>query len=166
MKGKATALGHSIHPMVIVFPLGLFATAAIFDLLYLFTDEADYPVAAAYVIAAGIIGGVVAAATGWIDWFSIPSGTRAKRIGLIHGVGNAVVLLLFVANWLLRMNQPQWQPGGLAITLSIVAVLGALFTGWLGGELVERLGVSVDEGANLDAASSLSAHGENRARRV
>jgi hypothetical protein len=29
-------------------------------------------------------------------------------------------------------------------------------TGWLGGELVERLGVGVDAGANLDAPSSLS----------
>jgi hypothetical protein len=32
----------------------------------------------------------------------------------------------------------------------------ALVTGWLGGELVERLGVGVDEGAHLQAPSSLS----------
>jgi len=32
----------------------------------------------------------------------------------------------------------------------------ALFAGWLGGELVERLGVGVDTGAHLDAPSSLS----------
>jgi hypothetical protein len=29
-------------------------------------------------------------------------------------------------------------------------------TGWLGGELVDRLGVGVDRGAHLDAPSSLS----------
>jgi hypothetical protein len=29
-------------------------------------------------------------------------------------------------------------------------------SGWLGGELVDRLGVGVDPGANLDAPSSLS----------
>ena len=30
-------------------------------------------------------------------------------------------------------------------------------TGWLGGELVDRLGLGVDDGAHLDAPSSLSA---------
>jgi len=34
------------------------------------------------------------------------------------------------------------------------ALLGA--TGWLGGELTLRLGIGVDEGANLNAPSSLS----------
>jgi hypothetical protein len=29
-------------------------------------------------------------------------------------------------------------------------------TGWLGGELVDRLGVGVDDGAHLDSPSSLS----------
>ncbi len=31
-----------------------------------------------------------------------------------------------------------------------------MITGWLGGELVDRPGVGVHEGANLDAPSSLS----------
>ena len=40
--------------------------------------------------------------------------------------------------------------------LSFAGIALALVTGWLGGELVERLGVGVDEGANLNAPSSLS----------
>ena len=42
--------------------------------------------------------------------------------------------------------------------LAIAFLVGglALVTGWLGGELVDRLAVGVDEGANLDAPSSLS----------
>jgi hypothetical protein len=35
----------------------------------------------------------------------------------------------------------------------------ALVTAWLGGELVYRLGVAVDDGANLDATSSLAQDG-------
>jgi hypothetical protein len=31
-----------------------------------------------------------------------------------------------------------------------------LWTGWLGGELVDRLGISVDSGAHMNAPSSLS----------
>jgi uncharacterized membrane protein len=42
------------------------------------------------------------------------------------------------------------------LAMSVAGVLLALVTAWLGGELVERLGVGVAEGANLDAPSSLS----------
>ena len=87
----------------------------------------------------------------------IPGGTRAKRIGLLHGGGNVVVLLLFVLSWFLRRDLPT-APGGLEVGLSALAVLLALVTGWLGGELVDRLGIGVDEGANVDAPSSLSGH--------
>ena len=41
---------------------------------------------------------------------------------------------------------------------SVVRFLGAglaLVTAWLGGELVDRLGIGVSEGANVDAPSSL-----------
>jgi hypothetical protein len=58
-------------------------------------------------------------------------------------------------SWLLRRDLPT-APGGLEIGLSALAVLLALVTGWLGGELVDRLGIGVDEGANVDAPSSLS----------
>ncbi len=40
--------------------------------------------------------------------------------------------------------------------LKAFAVVLAVVTGWLGGELVERLGVGVDNGANLDAPNSLA----------
>ena len=38
----------------------------------------------------------------------------------------------------------------------IVALLLGTVGGWLGGELVDRLGVGVDEGAHLNAPNSLS----------
>ena len=48
------------------------------------------------------------------------------------------------------------SPSTTALVLSFIAVALALVTGWLGGELVDRLGVGVDRGAHLDAPSSLS----------
>ena len=41
-------------------------------------------------IVAGIIGGLAAAPFGLIDWLAIPKRTRAKRIGLLHGLGNVL----------------------------------------------------------------------------
>ena len=106
-------------------------------------------------IAAGIIGGLLAAVFGLIDWLAISAGTRAKAIGLWHGVGNVVVVLLFIASWLMRRPSPT-QPSTVALALSFIAVALAVVTGWLGGELVDRLGVGVDEGAHLNSPSSLS----------
>jgi hypothetical protein len=106
-------------------------------------------------MAAGLIGGLAAAVVGWIDWSAIPARTRAKRVGLVHGAGNVVVLGLFALSWLLRRETPGPPPTE-AVVASVVGLGLALVTGWLGGELVERLNVSVDDGAHLDAPSSLS----------
>ncbi|MDQ3997034.1 MAG: DUF2231 domain-containing protein, partial [Gemmatimonadota bacterium] len=108
-----------------------------------------------WMIVAGVIGGLAAALFGLIDWTKIPAGTRAWRIGLLHGVGNVGVVVLFVASWLLRRDDPR-APETLALVLSFAGAGLSLVTGWLGGELVDRLAIGVDEGAHVDAPSSLS----------
>lgn len=156
MESRFKVLGHGAHPILIVFPLGLLATSVIFDILCAATGNAQFPIVSYWLIAAGIIGGLVAAVPGFVDWLAIPKGTRAKRIGLYHAVGNDIVLILFAVSWWLRRDEPNHDPSTVAFALSIIAVLLALFTGWLGGELVERLAVGVHDGAHLDAPSSLS----------
>ena len=156
MESKVKIAGHGVHPILIVVPLGLLATAVIFDVIQAFNDSGDLAVASFFMIAAGIIGGLVAALFGLIDWIAVPAGTRAKRIGAWHGGGNVVVVALFAVSWLLRLGQDRHAPTALAFVLELVAVVLALGTAWAGGELVERLGVGVDEGAHLDAPSSLS----------
>ena len=156
MESKAKLLGHPIHPILIVFPLGLLATAVVFDIVGLSTAKASWFVISFWMIAAGIIGGLLAAIFGLIDWWAIPAGTRARAIGLWHGAGNAIVILLFISSWVLRRPEGS-QPRVSALVLSFVGVVIALMTGWLGGELVDRLGVGVDDGASLNAPSSLSA---------
>jgi len=141
--------------MLIVFPLGLLATAFFFDVAFLILHREELAIVSDWMIFAGVIGGLVAALFGLIDWLGIPRTTRAKRIGLWHGAGNVVVVGLFAASWFLRRSNPA-EPLLLAIILSAVGVGLAMITGWLGGELVDRLGVGVAEGAHIDAPSSLS----------
>lgn len=155
MESKAKLLGHPVHPMLIVFPLGLLATAVAFDIVGLVQSDGAWFGISYWMIAAGIIGGLLAAVFGLIDWWAIRSGTRAKRIGLLHGGVNVLVVLLFIGSWLMRRSAPA-NPGSAALTLSFIAIVLALVGGWLGGELVDRLGVGVDNGAHLDAPSSLS----------
>src|SRR5687768_5177971 len=114
MESKARIFGHPIHQMLIVFPVGLLATSVIFDILHLSTASPLMATVAFWMMAAGIIGGLVAAPFGTIDWLAIPQGTRAKKIGAMHGSGNVLVLLLFIGSWWLRRDAPE-QPTSLAI---------------------------------------------------
>jgi uncharacterized membrane protein len=106
-------------------------------------------------LAAGLIGGLLAAPFGLWDWLAIPSNTRAKTIGLIHALANVTALALFFISWWMRYDAPE-RPATLAFVLALAGAAMALVGGWMGGELVERLGVGVDDGAHLDAPSSLS----------
>ena len=156
MESRAKLFGHPVHQMLIVFPLGLLATALVFDAIQLITGNGFWSVLAYWMMAAGIVSGVVAAPFGLIDWLAIPGGTRAKRVGALHGGGNGVVLLLYLVSWLMRTGNPA-APELPALVLAFLGGGLAMITGWLGGELVDRLAIGIDDGAHVNAPSSLSA---------
>src|ERR1044072_680211 len=87
--------GHPVHPMLVVFPVGLFATAVVFDILYLSSGNAVFPTVSYYMIAAGILGGLLAAIFGFMDWLGLTNNSRPKKIGCWHGLGNFVIVVLF-----------------------------------------------------------------------
>lgn len=155
MESKARVMGHPMHPILVPFPLGLLTTSVIFDIIHLLTGGARWAEISFWMIAAGVVGGLLAAVFGLIDWLSIPPGTRAKMVGLGHGLSNVVMVVLFALSWLLRSGAPG-DPGVLPIVLSFLGVGLASLGGFLGGELVFRMGIGVAEGANPNASSSLS----------
>lgn len=155
MQAKARALGHPIHPMLIVFPLGLLSVAAIFDIVYLCTNNGHWADVSFWIIAAGIIGGLVAAVFGLIDWLAIPAGTRAKYIGAGAWAKECGGRRAFYRERVAAPARPN-HPRLLPIILGFAGVALAFFSGWLGGELVYRLNIAVDEGAHPDSPSSLS----------
>ena len=150
MYSKVKSMGHPLHLMLVNFPLGLLVTAAVFDIIHLITGNGYWSGLAFWMIAAGTACGLVAALVGAIDWTGIPTGTGAKRVGAIHGMGNAVVLVLFVASWFLRLQAPE-NPSVLAYVLLFLGAALLFATGWLGGELTGRYGVGIEEDANVDA---------------
>jgi uncharacterized membrane protein len=157
-------LGHPVHPMLIVYPLGLLSAAVVFDVLYLVTGNGDLATFSFWALAAGLVGGLAAAVFGLIDWLGLPAGTRARRIGALHGGGNLVVVALFAISFLLRLDDPQYLPDMLPLIAGLAGAAVALVTAWLGGELVYRLRVAVDDDAGLDASSSLGRDGVVDAR--
>lgn len=154
MESRIRLFGHPIHQMLVAFPLGLLGGSVAFDLLAHLLDRPLMSVVAHYLISAGLLTGLLAAPFGTVDWLAIPNGTRAKSVGRLHALGNVLVLGLFGASWWLRREAPA-EPGLMAQCLSFAGALLSLLTAWLGGELVDRLGVGVYNNAHLNAPSSL-----------
>lgn len=126
-----------LHRMLIVFPLGLLGTSFLFDLAWLVFRRNDLAVDAFWMMVAGVVGAAIASVFGLLTWKAIPPGTRARRIGALHGVGNVVVTALFVVSLIVRRGDPAHPHAG-ALALSALGVLLIVVTGWLGGELVAR----------------------------
>ena len=89
MEARAKLFGHPIHQMLIVFPLGVLGMSLFFDLIGLATNRPGLLQASFYMIAAGIITGLVAAVFGLIDFLGIPAGSgllgRPSRLPLRSG---------------------------------------------------------------------------------
>lgn len=167
MESRVKLFGHPIHPVLIVVPLGLFISAVILDVIYYVSNaNPALGLVGFWNIGMGLIGGLIAAVFGLIDWLAIPSGTRAKRIGLLHAGSNIVMMVVFAVSWLDRFATPDHLPSIDNLILETGALAVALVAGWLGGELVDRLGVGVDEGANLNAPNSLSGRPANAGPRL
>ncbi len=156
MESRAKLFGHPIHPMLIVVPLGLFISAGILDAIYLWTGNTALGTVGFWNIGVGILGGLLAAVFGLIDWLAIPSGTRAKRIGLMHAGTNVLVIAILAFVWLDRYVTVDHLPSSQNVMIEAAALGFLMVAGWLGGELVDRLGVGVDDGAHLNAPNSLS----------
>src|SRR5689334_469142 len=144
MESKTKVFGHPIHPILVVIPLGLFIGAIIVDTIDLINGNTALSQVSFFNISIGIIGGLLAALFGFLDWRLVPLNTRAKQIGAWHGIGNVVVVLMFALSWWLRRDAVNYQPSQTALIFSYAAILTGIVTAWLGGELVFRLNVGVD----------------------
>jgi uncharacterized membrane protein len=141
MASPASIARHPIHPMLIVFPIGLWIFSLIADLIYIGTDTAIWNDIAFYTMAGGIVGALLAAIPGLIDYISITN-SRTKRIGTIHMVLNVLILGLFIFNLWARYND--LFSTQLPVILSAIGVVMLAVSGWLGGEMVYVRGVGVE----------------------
>lgn len=155
MESRLKVLGHPLHPMLVMFPVALLATAVLFDVVDILGGPDFLAEVAYWNLTVGLVGGLLAAAAGTVDLLAIPTGTRAKRVALTHAAANVALILLFAAVWAVRLNADSRAAGGALVAIEIVALAILGVSAWLGGELVDRLGVGVDRDADLDASSSL-----------
>lgn len=151
MESRAKFAGHPIHQMMVAFPIGAFGLAVSSDALRGGRRQRRYEYTAARAIDFGLVSAALAAPFGLADWLSIPPGTRAKRVGLWHALGNVALLGLFGGSRWLRARGDRRAPW-----LAGAGMLLGGVTAWLGGELINRHGVGVSDAMSLEAPSSLA----------
>lgn len=149
MRTKASIKGHPIHPMLVTFPIALFITSLVADGAYLYSGEVFWYDFAWWTMAFGILGALLAAVPGLVDYRTAASRrAETRRIGLAHMIINLSVVGLYVINLALRWNYNAavGVSLGMVMTLSGLAVLALGVSGWLGGSMVykHRVGVTED----------------------
>ncbi len=145
MSSPASIGKHPIHPMLVVFPLGLLNFSFAADLIgKKAKDDTVWKEVAKRTMAGGVIGALSAAVPGLIDFLSLKG--EARKVGAAHMALNLGIVGLFGYNLFRRMKDPEAAP---PVGLSLAGVAGLLVSGWLGGELVyvHRSGVSSEEEA-------------------
>jgi uncharacterized membrane protein len=136
-------LGHSLHPALVMIPLGTWSSAVVLDL------TGHQSVAARRLVGLGTITAPAAIATGWSDWSTLDS--LQRRVGLVHAGSNAVAVTLFSVSY--------WRRGTttdrIARGASLLGLLAAAGGGAVGGHLVYRLGANVVAGQpQVEAAAA------------
>lgn len=143
MRSKASFAGHPIHPMLIPFPLALWATSFAVDVLFYFLRHPTLLIISKFMIAAGCLGAIAAAIPGIIDWLAIKNG-EVKRVANWHARLNIAALVVFAISFFLRLGSYSELVGRrltVPFLLSLLGVIMISISGWLGGELAFRYGV-------------------------
>jgi uncharacterized membrane protein len=145
MASKASIAGHPIHPMIIPFPLAMWTTSFVVDVIFYFWRGPSLLVISKFLLAAGCLGAIAAAIPGIIDWSAIRN-SKVKRIANWHARLNIIALIIFATSLYLRMKVgAPWVNYSLKIPylLSLLGVILISISGWLGGAMSFEHGVGV-----------------------
>jgi len=135
---------HPLHPIVVTLPIGFFVATLLFDLIFWKTETDTWATGALGLLAAGLIAAALAEVIGLTDFIGDP---RIREISDAwqHAIGNVIMVLIQFFSFYERYRYGTSAVVPLGLSLSILAVLLALFTGWKGGELVFRHRVAVND---------------------
>ncbi len=140
MSTPASFKDHPFHPMLIALPVGLWIFSLACDIIYLASKNPAWSDAAFFAACGGIIGALLAAIPGFIDWLSITD-DKTKSTGTRHMIFNLSIVVLYIINIIIRANSPNAHVG--PFILSIIGVLALTYSGWLGWDMVYEHGMGV-----------------------
>jgi uncharacterized membrane protein len=142
MASTASIKKHPVHPMLVAVPIGLWVFALVCDAVRVAGGNPVWQTVGSYCIGGGIVGALVAAVPGVIDYFSIDEDDM-KQIANFHLVANIGAVAIFALNLWYRSRHSAggwWVP----LTLSLIGIMAVGIGGWLGGEMVYVKGMAVE----------------------
>ena len=156
MQGKSTVAGRPIHPLTVTVPIGCFVAAVACDVISIWRGTPFWAPMATALIGFGLVGALIAAAFGIMDYLTAPMTERAKEIASWHMTLNVAAIVIFGTAFALRYFAHASVPGYIATVLGILVIA---VSGWLGGEIAHGhlVGSSEqDRGAPRRAAEDTS----------
>jgi nitrite reductase/ring-hydroxylating ferredoxin subunit/uncharacterized membrane protein len=134
---SGTWLGHPVHPLLILLPMGNWTSAVLLDWL----GGEDAETAADLLLGAGIVTALPTIATGYSDWADTePASDTVRRIGAVHAALNGSATTLFATSLAARASGDRGR--GKLLALAGFAAIG--LGGYLGGHLTYAEGVGVN----------------------
>lgn len=162
---------HPLHPMLITFPLGLWFTSILCDVIHTVNCQPIVKELAFVLLLAGCLGASkycdylrgltgaidcltqnpssnqinqgVAALPGMIDYLFIRDDPNVRGTATLHMLLNMVALAIFTADFMVRSKSPEHRTAG-GLALSGVGGVVLSMSAWLGHSLVYRYGVAVE----------------------
>lgn len=130
-------LGHPMHAIVITVPVGAWSVSGWYDLRACFSDDPRFDAAADASLRVGIVGALLAAATGASQYLDTRGSVRRETS--LHAVLNNAALGLYVGSWAAR-KRGRRRLGRVLATVGHT-VVGV--SGYLGGDIAYRHGVGM-----------------------
>ncbi|MFC4068706.1 DUF2231 domain-containing protein [Actinoplanes subglobosus] len=136
MQSRLRLAGHGVQPLLLMFPLGLFWMAFVFDVATLLGAPSLVGTLAYWNLVAGLIGGVPAALAVGFDAFTAtdPAAARVGFFSLLLDVG---VLIVFAVLTLMRVRGPDRSADPGLLLLEIAGLAVAAFGAWFGGRFAD-----------------------------
>ncbi len=125
------------HPLVVHFPVALWLTSFLFDVLFTWRKQPFFGMVSRYLIGLGLLGAAVAIIGGFVDYIPLVAQGVGQAFVDQHRVHSRLAYVttalyagLFVARW-------RWQrlPRGLSLATALAGAVLISVTGYLGGEI-------------------------------
>lgn len=133
---------HPLHPAIVDFPIAFYTAALLTDFAFWRTGQAMWAEFSFWMVAGGLLTGVVAFLTGLVEFMTIRR-ARDHLAGWLHFLLSDLAVFLSVFNLISRLYDRQDSLLFTGLGLSTLTALSVLVAGFLGGRLVfhDRIGV-------------------------
>jgi uncharacterized membrane protein len=136
--------GHPFHPILVTVPIGAWVSSLVFDVAsHVVDDPGPLATGAEWLIAIGVLGALAAATVGFLDLFTIPTATPARRTAITHMALNLAITVGFAVDFVWRLGADERATALGPLVLSVVCLAGLAVSGALGGKLAYHYGVRV-----------------------